>query len=259
MYQLVVNHANWINSVTPGALFVLSQILLNLLEYLGFPGAVNDKMGVRYDAYIERLRTDPLFTNYEYPLYDSQGNVTMNRGAWAIVDSGYHQWKVSQAPAPYAPSLAERSLSKIIVENRKDSEVTIGRMRSRFRVLRMPFLCKTMEQIDATVHTAAIVHNMLLEHDGLAARFDDVDAGFELNDVNANADDDVDGEAEDGWRPVHHHNGDIVGPMDDFGGRGIQLQRAFGAEKERGYDSFREKLVQHAHFMYRNRAMQHNH
>jgi len=230
--------------------------LLNLFEYTGFPGAVNDKLGVRYDAYIQRMRTDPLFTNYEYPLYDSQGNLTMHRGAWAIVDGGYHQWKVSQGPAPRAPTLAERSLSKIIVENRKDSEVTIGRMRCRFRILRMPFLCKTMEQINATVHTAAIVHNMLLEHDGLAARFDDVDVGFELNDVNANADDD--GDNEEGWRPVRH-NGVIVGPLDDYGGQGMRLERAIGAEIEPGYQSFREKLVQHAHFVYRNRMFQHNH
>ena len=87
----------------------------------GFPGCINDKTGVRYDAYIAKMRTDPVFTGYEFPLYDSQGRSITARGAYAIVDGGYHQWKVSQGPAPEAHSLQERALSKVVVENRKDS------------------------------------------------------------------------------------------------------------------------------------------
>ena len=112
---------------------------------IGFPGSINDKTGVRYDAYISRLRSDPLFTEYEYPLYDYQGRSIRGKGAWSIVDGGYHQWKVSQGPAPDAPTLQERSFSRVVVENRKDSEDTIGRLRGRMRILRMPFLCKQRE------------------------------------------------------------------------------------------------------------------
>lgn len=218
----------------------------------GFPGSINDKTGVRYDAYIQRLRSDPLFLNYEYPLYDSQGRTIRGKGAWAIVDGGYHRWRVSQGPAPDAPTMQERSLSKVIVENRKDSEDTIGRVRGRFRILRMPFLCKQREDIDAVVHTSAIVHNMLLQKDGYASKFDDVDPAFYANDV------DQDDDAEVGWRPIQN-DGRVVGPMDDYLGEGLQLQRTVGAETEPGYTSFREKLVQHAHYMRHNGLLQHNH
>jgi hypothetical protein len=69
MYQIVVNHATWINSVTPGRRLI-SPFLCSILKLhsAGFPGATNDKTGVRYDSYVARMRTDPLFTEYEYPL-----------------------------------------------------------------------------------------------------------------------------------------------------------------------------------------------
>ena len=57
-----------------------------------------------------------------------------------------------------------------------------------------------------------------------------------------------DEDAEDGWRPVQN-DGMVVGPMDDYLGEGLQLQRTVGAEIEPGYTSFREKLVQNAHYM----------
>ncbi len=213
---------------------------------------MNDKTGVRYDSYISRLREDPLFTEYEYPLRDSQGRQFMGKGAWAIVDGGYHQWKVSQGPAPNAPTIQERSFSKVVVENRKDSEDAIGRLRARWRILRMPFICKSKEKIDAVVHTSAILHNMLLKHDGYASKFDDIDPNFNLNDVEENEDN------EEGWRAVRH-NGVVVGPLDDYGGEGLSLHRSVGSEVEAGYDSFREKLVQHVHFCSRNSLLQHNH
>jgi hypothetical protein len=225
----------------------------NSFNFAGFPGSLNDKTGVRYDSYIARLREDPLFTEYEYPLYDSQGRSFRGKGAWAIVDGGYHQWCVSQGPAPNAPSMQERSFSRVVVENRKDSEDAIGRLRARFRILRMPFLCKKKEKIDAVVHTAAILHNMLLKYDGYAAKFDDVDPNFEINDVEENEDNEV------GWRPVRNRDGVVVGPLDEFGGEGLTLQRMVGAEIEVGYDSFRQNLVQHVHFCSRNRLLQHNH
>jgi hypothetical protein len=124
----------------------------------------------------------------------------VGKGAWAIVDGGYHQWKVSQGPAPDAPTLPERSFSRVVVENRKDSEDTIGRLRGRMRILRMPFLCKHREDVDSVVHTTAIVHNMLLQHDGFSSKFDDIDAAFFTNDVEARED-----ENEPGWRPVRHN------------------------------------------------------
>ncbi len=163
---------------------------------------------------------------------------------------------VSQGPAPDAPTLEERSFSKVVVENRKDSEDTIGRLRGRMRILRMPFLCKHKEDIDSVVHTAAIVHNKLLAHDGFAQKFDDIDQSdpeyFATNDVEAQEDD------EPGWRPVRN-NGVVVGAMDDYLGQGLKLQRCVGAEREVGYQSFREKLAMHAHFMRTNGLLQHYH
>ena len=92
---------------------------------------------------------------------------------------------------------------------------------------------------------------MLLKSDGLAQKFDDVDPNFYLNDVE-------DDGAEEGWRPVQNE-GVVVGPMDDYVGQGLQMQRSVGAEREAGYASFREKLVHHVYFLSRNGMLQHNH
>ena len=108
------------------------------------------------------------------------------------------------------------------------------------RILRMPFLCQHKEDIDSVVHTAAIVHNKLLEHDGFAQKFDDIDPSYFANDVEAQEDD------EPGWRPVRNHgicfNGVVVGAMDDYTGQGLQLQRLWAPRGKLATNLFEKSL-----------------
>ena len=51
---------------------------------------------------------------------------------------------------------------------RKDVECCFGRLKKRFRILRLPFLFVYEAQIHDTFKTAAILHNWLLDLDGLS-------------------------------------------------------------------------------------------
>ena len=52
---------------------------------------------------------------------------------------------------------------------RKDVECTFGIMKKRFRMLKLPFTFKRASTISNVFRTCCVLHNMLLEHDGLAS------------------------------------------------------------------------------------------
>ena len=57
---------------------------------------INDKTIVKSDLAVESVRRDPLFTEYQYELHKKNGDQTMMKGAYLIVNSGYLRWKCLQ-------------------------------------------------------------------------------------------------------------------------------------------------------------------
>lgn len=61
----------------------------------GFQGSFNDKTIVRYDAGVQRVKTDPFFTRMEYSVRIGAGNEASSykriTGAYIAVDGGYHK------------------------------------------------------------------------------------------------------------------------------------------------------------------------
>jgi hypothetical protein len=57
----------------------------------GFPGAKNDKTIVRYDLNVARVRDDHAYSDMEYELMAADGSTYTERGAYLIVDGGYHK------------------------------------------------------------------------------------------------------------------------------------------------------------------------
>ncbi|CAN0445729.1 unnamed protein product, partial [Discosporangium mesarthrocarpum] len=58
---------------------------------VGFPGARNGKTIMQYDGTIRNIRHDPKYTQLEYKLVDYEGNKYTKKGAYIIVDGGYHK------------------------------------------------------------------------------------------------------------------------------------------------------------------------
>lgn len=55
----------------------------------GYPGAHNDKTIVKFDSFVTKVREE--CKDVEYTLKDSDGTTYTERGAYLIVDGGYHQ------------------------------------------------------------------------------------------------------------------------------------------------------------------------
>ena len=84
-YEVTVDHRMRIEAVTQG-----------------FHGAVNDKTIVRYDGFVQRVRTEPKYTGVRYKVRvntgsaDDQASYKEISGAYLIVDGGYHKVSVAR-------------------------------------------------------------------------------------------------------------------------------------------------------------------
>lgn len=78
-YQVIVDHTKRAVAVTPG-----------------FTGATNDMTIIRFDSAVTKIRTDPIYTERKYKLYEADGTPYEQERCYLLVDNGYH--KVSCLP-----------------------------------------------------------------------------------------------------------------------------------------------------------------
>ncbi|CAN0398040.1 unnamed protein product, partial [Discosporangium mesarthrocarpum] len=62
-----------------------------LASTAGFAGATNDKTIVRYDPWVDRVKTHEAYTQMEYMLVGSERREFTEKGAYLMVDGSYHQ------------------------------------------------------------------------------------------------------------------------------------------------------------------------
>lgn len=134
----------------------------------GFPGARNDKTIVMYDDFLRKLTSDPLYCNYEYEIFISDGEKEVMRGLHSLCDGGYHKWLHTISAVRHAPDIETKAWSNLCESTRKDVECVFGILKKRFRVLATAFLDFEAMKIDNTIKACAILHNMLLKHSGLS-------------------------------------------------------------------------------------------
>jgi DDE superfamily endonuclease len=103
----------------------------------------------------------------------SEITTTTYKGAWGLVDNGYHRWSCTQAPGKHDLLLTELRVSQWIESFRKDVECTFGILKGRFRILKTGICLATPEAADNIWHTCCALHNMLLEVDGLHVKWTD--------------------------------------------------------------------------------------
>jgi hypothetical protein len=95
-------------------------------------------------------------------------------------------------PMKHTSDRQQRLWSEWLESTRKDVECCFGILKSRFRILCQGLLFQTQEGIDSVFYTCCILHNMLLQFDGLDSRWEqDVDWEM-LNPQTGNDDDDYD-------------------------------------------------------------------
>ena len=74
-----------------------------------FNGCTSDKTISQYDGFLQsvHLRTNPLFANARYTLFDNLGHPHERVGAWVLCDNGYHKWETMQMPPSTCTSQTE--------------------------------------------------------------------------------------------------------------------------------------------------------
>ena len=74
-----------------------------------FHGCTSDKTISQYDSFLQavHLKSDPLFANAKYTLYDDCGCPNACTGAWILCDNGYHKWESMQMPPSHCVSQSE--------------------------------------------------------------------------------------------------------------------------------------------------------
>jgi hypothetical protein len=152
---------------------------MHVSEY--FYGTWNDKQITVNDTYPMDVYGGELFRNLRYVLYTKDGVSITFQGAWLAVDGGYQKAACFINPMHNRFAFPEVVFSEWLESVRKDVECAFGILKIRFRLLRNPVVYQDGETISNAFKTACMLHNMLLEYDGLN----------EINWENIDPDDDV--------------------------------------------------------------------
>jgi hypothetical protein len=130
-------------------------------------GSFNDKTIVTFDDFIADLRSDPFFTEFMFKVLTGHlpDDHEMISGAYVIVDGGYHQWEATQAASRLCTDPGYPEWRKRMESVRKDVECFFGRLKARFRVLKMPISFHKKKDVDNMFLTCVGLHNILHDWD----------------------------------------------------------------------------------------------
>ena len=142
------------------------------------PGSFNDKAKVRFDKFINAVRTDPKYTEFEFKVKKNRDVFEVLKGLYVIVDGGYHRWRIMQCPLKHSSSLMECLLSKWLESARKDVECGFGILKRRFRCLKLPSRFHSLQVVEDVFVACCVIHNMLLD-DELEQREEELSGLFE--------------------------------------------------------------------------------
>ena len=136
----------------------------------GHAGALNDIQISGRDPFVAKLRRG-VYAAMGWTLRTVHGWV-MRTGLYLISDNGYQTWSCYMMPFTLASSPKEERWKARIESVRKDVECFFGRLKHRFRCLRVP--CEFAAhvgpggaslKVDNMMLTCATLHNILLEED----------------------------------------------------------------------------------------------
>ena len=154
-YELTCDHTSKIIAVTKG-----------------HPGARNDKTIVLFNGFVSSIHSGELYKDVKLKLKDLKGVEYEEKGAYLIVDGGYHKWRCLQCPLKHSAIPRESLWSEWVETVRKDVECVFGVLKGRFRCLKLPIYYHDKKSIDDMFFTCCILHNMLLKNDGLDKRWE---------------------------------------------------------------------------------------
>lgn len=132
-----------------------------------FYGTWNDKQITVNDTFPVDVWQGEKYRMMRYTLINKNGEAVTYQGVWLAVDGGYQKVACFIDPMHNRYGFPEVAFSEWLESVRKDVECAFGILKIRFRFLRGFVLYQKPEIIENAFKTAAMLHNMLLEWDGL--------------------------------------------------------------------------------------------
>ena len=123
-------------------------------------GASNDKSLIRDNEFHEKIKVDPLYTEFPYELLNADGELKESKGAYTICDGGFNT-HCTWIATIHTPNNFESGWAARLESVRKDVERTFGQLKKRFQILRVPSNVSDFAQINRTWRTCCVLHNML--------------------------------------------------------------------------------------------------
>lgn len=190
---LTINYFNKGKECKPTIAFQVvashSKKFMHVSEH--FYGTWNDKQITVNDTFPVDVWHGDRFKLKRFILINKHGVAIEYQGVWLAVDGGYQKIACFIDPMHNRQSFIEVAFSEWLESVRKDVECAFGILKIRLRFLRGFVIYHDPLIIEYTFKAAAMLHNMLLEWDGL----DD------FNWENTDPDGDVDEQEED--LPIH--------------------------------------------------------
>ncbi|CAM9586261.1 unnamed protein product [Discosporangium mesarthrocarpum] len=133
-----------------------------------FPGGRNNKAIRRYDPNVMEVRLSKRITDLlECALFDADTDEHIHRGAYLIVERGYHKWKCLVPPYKASRTENQQVWSKHLESVRKDVECCIMKLKGRFCILKLPLEFRSEERLNCMFYSCCILQNMLQTYGGL--------------------------------------------------------------------------------------------
>ena len=132
-----------------------------------FWGTINDKTIIKFDEYILAVKEKRVWADVTFKIIDESGEEKIVKGVWFLTDNGYHNWDCLMSPYSICSDMGKIYWSEWIESVRKDVECCFGILKARFRLLREGLRFHYAADITNIFHFCCILHNMLLEFDGL--------------------------------------------------------------------------------------------
>lgn len=216
-------------------------------------GGVNDQSAIKYDQFTKQLRSDPLYKNLKYIVYDENGVPHEEKGAWLNVDGGYLKIPELLVGDPEILSHFMNYWTSFMESERKHVECAFGILKARFRILKLPIRMHNFKVIHDMFVTCCILHNMCLDVDG-------GDDEWNLGSVNLKGDfeEGVDGHfSEDENHPFYWSDSLYydLNPTTDYTCTGSLYSTLGSKQESKDFIIKRNKLAQHWFYMYRQRKI----
>ena len=131
-----------------------------------FYGSTNDISKVKNDVHLRECMDNQL-QNIEFNIFKSDGKLHKCRGGYFLTDGGMPKCSIFVDPIKNPCSRKQTYWSEWLESVRKDVECAFSAIKTRFRFLWQMIFYHSYDTIQHAFHTACILHNMILIHDGL--------------------------------------------------------------------------------------------